>query len=282
MTGKVCLVTGATSGIGRETAVGLAERGATVIVHGRDAARGREAVADIARRSGRTDVSLVVADLSSQAEVRRLAADLGAKHQRLDVLVNNAGVITPKRTTTVDGLETQWAVNHLAPFLLTHLLLDVLKASGPARVVTVSSQVERFGTIDFDDLGIERRPYERLEAYNQSKLANILFTTELARRLAGTGVTANCLHPGVIGTNLLVAYEGRPSLLKFMTYRGRPTPKEGAETSLFVATSPALEGVSGKYFRESAESRPSPKAQDAAVAARLWEVSEKLTGIASA
>jgi NAD(P)-dependent dehydrogenase (short-subunit alcohol dehydrogenase family) len=282
MKGKICLVTGATSGIGRETALGLAERGATVIVHGRDAARGREAVADIARRSGRTDVSLLVADLSSQAEVRRLAADLRAKHDKLHVLVNNAGIITPKRTTTVDGLETQLAVNHLAPFLLTHLLLDVLKASGPARVVTVSSQVERFGTINFDDLGIEKRPYERLDAYNQSKLANILFTTELARRLAGTSVTANCLHPGVIGTNLLVAFEGRPSLLKFMTYRGRPTPKEGAVTSLFVATSPTLDGVTGKYFRESAESWPSPKALDAVTAQRLWEVSEKLTRIATA
>jgi NAD(P)-dependent dehydrogenase (short-subunit alcohol dehydrogenase family) len=282
MLGRVCLVTGATSGIGLETAVGLAERGATVVVAGRDAGRGREAVAEIGRRSGRRDVELLVADLSSQAEVRRLAAEFRAKHDKLHVLVNNAGVITPQRATTVDGLETQLAVNHLAPFLLTHLLLDVMKASAPARVVNVSSQVERMGVVDFDDLGRERRPYDRLDAYNQSKLANILFTTELARRLAGTGVTANSLHPGVIGTNLLVAYEGRPSLLKFMTYRGRPSAKEGAVTSLFVATSSTLDGVTGKYFRESAESRPSPKAQDASVAARLWEVSEKLTGIAQA
>jgi NAD(P)-dependent dehydrogenase (short-subunit alcohol dehydrogenase family) len=282
MNGRVCLVTGATSGIGRETAAGLAERGATVIVHGRDALRGREAVTEIERRSGRRDVALVVADLSSQSEVRRLAGEVNGKHGKLHVLVNNAAVITPRRATTVDGLEMQFAVNHLAPFLLTHLLLDVLKASGPARVVNVSSQAERMGVVDFDDLGRERRPYERLDAYNQSKLANILFTIELARRLGGTGVTANSLHPGVIGTSLLVAYEGRPSLLKFMTYRGRPTPREGAATSLFVATSPAIEGVTGKYFRESAESRPSPNAQDAAVAARLWEVSEKLTGIASA
>jgi NAD(P)-dependent dehydrogenase (short-subunit alcohol dehydrogenase family) len=280
--GKVCLVTGASSGIGRETAAGLAERGATVVVVARDPSRGRDAVAEIARRSRRKDVGLLIADLSSQAEVRRLAEDFRAKHDKLHVLVNNAGVITPRRLTTADGLETQLAVNHLAPFLLTHLLLDVMKASGPARVVTVSSQVERFGTIDFDDLGREKGPYDRLDAYNQSKLANIHFTTELARRLKGTSVTANCLHPGVIGTNLLVAYEGRPSLLKFMTYRGRPSTKEGAVTSLFVATSPTLDGVSGKYFRESAESRPSPKALDAAVAARLWDVSAKLTGIATA
>jgi NAD(P)-dependent dehydrogenase (short-subunit alcohol dehydrogenase family) len=279
VTGRVCLVTGATSGIGRETAIGLAERGAKVIVAGRDHARGRETVAEIAQRTGRRDAEHVVADLSSQAEVRRLAAELRAKHERLHVLVNNAGVITPKRATTVDGIETQLAVNHLAPFLLTHLLLDVLKASAPARIVNVSSQVERLGVVDFDDLGRERRPYERLDAYNQSKLANVLFTTELARRLTGTNVTANCLHPGVIGTNLLVAYEGRSAPLRFLTRRGRPGPKEGAATSLFVATSPTLEGVSGKYFRESAESRPSPRAQDAAVAARLWEVSEKLTGL---
>jgi NAD(P)-dependent dehydrogenase (short-subunit alcohol dehydrogenase family) len=278
--GKICLVTGATSGIGLETAVGLAERGATVIVHGRDPERGHEAVAEVTHRARRGDVGLLVADLSSQAEVRRLAKDVRAEYGRLDVLVNNAGVITPKRRMTVDGLETQFAVNHLAPFLLTNLLLDVLKSSGRARVVNVTSQVERLGVVDFDDLGRERRPYERLDAYNQSKLANILFTTELARRLAGTGVTVNCVHPGVIGTSLLVAYEGRPSLLKFMTYRGRPTPKQGAETSLFVATSPALEGVTGRYFRESAESRPSPRALDEVTARRLWEVSERLTGLA--
>jgi NAD(P)-dependent dehydrogenase (short-subunit alcohol dehydrogenase family) len=280
VTGRVCLVTGATSGIGRETAIGLAERGAKVIVAGRDHARGRETVAEIAQRTGRRDAEHVVADLSSQAEVRRLAAELRGKHERLHVLVNNAGVITPKRATTVDGIETQLAVNHLAPFLLTHLLLDLLKASAPARIINVSSQVERMGVVDFDDLGREKRPYERLDAYNQSKLANILFTTELARRLAGTNVTANCLHPGVIGTNLLIAYEGRPAPLRFLTRRGRPGPKEGAVTSVFVATSPTLEGVSGKYFRESAESRPSPRAQDAAAAARLWAVSEELTGLA--
>ena len=282
MNGKVCLVTGASSGIGRETAAGLAERGATVVVVARDPSRGRDAVSEIVRRSRRKDVGLLIADLSSQADVRRLAEDFRDKHDELHVLVNNAGVITRERTMTIDGLETQLAVNHLAPFLLTHLLLDVLKASAPARVVNVSSQVERMGAIDFDDLGREKRPYERLDAYNQSKLANILFTTELARRLEGTGVTANCLHPGVIGTNLLVAYEGRPALLRFMTTRGRPTPKEGAVTSLFVATSPTLDGVTGKYFRESAESWPSPKALDAVTAQRLWEVSEKLTRIATA
>ncbi|HVR03369.1 MAG TPA: SDR family oxidoreductase [Polyangia bacterium] len=279
MAGRICLVTGATSGIGRETALGLAERGATVILAGRDATRGRDAVAEIGRRTGRRDVELLVADLSSQAEVRRLAAELRARHDRLHVLVNNAAVITPKRSTTIDGLETQLAVNHLAPFLLTNLLLDVLKAGAPARIVNVASQVEGMAVLDFDDLGREKGRYERLDAYYQSKHANMLFTFELARRLAGTGVTANCLHPGVIGTNLLVAFEGRPAPLRFLTRRGRPGPKEGAATSLFVATSPTLEGVSGRYFRDSAEARSSPRSLDAAVAARLWEVSEKLTGL---
>jgi NAD(P)-dependent dehydrogenase (short-subunit alcohol dehydrogenase family) len=278
MTDRVCLVTGATSGIGRETALGLAEHGATVIVAGRDAARARDVTAEIGRRTGRP-AEAMVADLSSQADVRRLAAEVRARHPRLHVLVNNAAVITPRRASTVDGIETQLAVNHLAPFLLTRLLLERLEAGGDARVVNVASQVEARGVVDFDDLGRERRPYERLDAYCQSKLANVLFTYELARRLAGTGVTANCLHPGVIGTNLLVAFEGRPAPLRFLTRRGRPGPKEGARTSLFVATSPTLDRVSGRYFRDCAEAPSSPRSRDPDVAARLWQVSERLTGL---
>jgi NAD(P)-dependent dehydrogenase (short-subunit alcohol dehydrogenase family) len=278
MAERVCLVTGATSGIGRETALGLAEGGATVIVAARDAARARELCAEIGRRTGRAAES-VVADLSSQADVRRLAAEVRARHDKLHVLINNAAVITRRRTTTVDGLETQLAVNHLAPFLLTHLLRDALEAAGDARVVNVASQVEARGVVDFDDLGRERRPYERLDAYSQSKLGNVLFTYELARRLEGTRVTANCLHPGVIGTNLLVAFEGRPAPLRFLTRRGRPGPKEGARTSLFVATSPTLERVSGRYFRDCAEASSSPRSRDPELAARLWRESERLTGL---
>ena len=280
MSGRVCLVTGATSGIGRETALGLAERGATVIVAGRDQGRGHEVVAEIERRTGRRDASALVADLSSQAAVRRLAAEFRARHGRLHVLVNNAAVITPRRSTTVDGLETQLAVNHLAPFLLTNLLRGLLAGSGPARVVTVASQVESRGAIDFEDLGRERRPYERLDAYCQSKLANVLFTYELARRLHGTGVTANCLHPGVIATNLLAAFEGRLAALRFFTLRGRPGPREGAATSLFVATAPTLERVTGRYFRDCAEAQTSSKSRDAALAAQLWDASARLTGLA--
>jgi NAD(P)-dependent dehydrogenase (short-subunit alcohol dehydrogenase family) len=188
-------------------------------------------------------------------------------------------VVTPARTVTVDGIETQFAVNHLAYFLLTALLLDVLKASAPSRIVNVSSQLERRGVIDFDDLGREKVPYDRMDAYCQSKLANILFTFELARRLEGTGVTANCLHPGVVGTKLVQEIEGRPKPLRFLTKLKRPPAREGAHTSLYLATAPELATTSGRYFRECAESRPSPHAYDAAAGRRLWEVSEKLTGI---
>lgn len=275
--GRVCLVTGATNGIGRETAMGLAERGATVLIVARDRARGRATVDDMKRRTGRADVELFEADLSSQQQVRRLAREVLARHRSLHVLVNNAATITLTRSVTVDGIETQLAVNHLAPFLLTNLLLDLLKASAPARIVNVASQVEAEGRIDFDDLGRAKSAYHRLDAYCQSKLANVLHTYELARRLTGTRVTANCLHPGVIGTNLLGAYDGRPRPLYFLSKRGRPTPKEGAKTSLYVACDPALDDVSGRYFRESREAPSSPRSRDQAVAARLWEVSEQLT-----
>jgi len=279
MQGRVCLVTGATSGIGRETALGLADRGAAVVIVARDAARGRATVADIRRQTGNAAVGMLKADLSSQEQVRGLARDFRARHPHLHVLLNNAGLITPTRSVTVDGVETQFAVNHLACFLLTHLLLDVLKAGTPSRIVNVASQVERLGVIDFDDLGREKTPYDRLDAYYQSKLANVLFTYELARRLEGTGVTANCVHPGVIGTKLLQEYEGRPRPLRFMSKLNRPSPREGATTSLYVATAPELEGVSGCYFRESAESKSSPRSYDTALARRLWKESAKLTGL---
>jgi NAD(P)-dependent dehydrogenase (short-subunit alcohol dehydrogenase family) len=282
MEGRVCLVTGATSGIGRETARGLAERGATVVIVARDASRGRATVEDLQKRTGSRAVEMLTADLASQEQIRNLARDFRERHPRLHVLLNNAGVVTPTRTVTVDGIETQFAVNHLAYFLLTALLLDVLKASAPSRIVNVSSQLERRGVIDFDDLGREKAPYDRMSAYCQSKLANILFTFELARRLEGTGVTANCLHPGVVGTKLVQEIEGRPGPLRFLTKLKRPPPREGAHTSLYLATAPELSTTSGRYFRESAESRPSPPAYDAAAGRRLWEVSEKLTGMMQA
>jgi NAD(P)-dependent dehydrogenase (short-subunit alcohol dehydrogenase family) len=198
---KVCLITGATSGIGKATAMGLANMGASVVMVGRDRDRGEAALADIKEKSANASVDLMLADVSSQEQIRRLADDFKEAYPRLDVLINNAGVIRSERITTADGLETTFAVNHLAYSLLTNLLLDVLKASAPSRIVNVASGEQRNGTIDFDDLQGEKG-YKGAKAYSQSKLATVLFTYELARRLEGTGVTANCLHPGVVGTNL--------------------------------------------------------------------------------
>ena len=197
---KVCLITGATSGIGKATAMGLADMGASVVMVGRDRGRGEAALAEIKEKSANASVDLMLADLSSQEEIRRLADEFKEAYPRLDVLVNNAGVIRSRRTTTADRLQTTFAVNHLAYFLLTNLLLGVLKASAPSRIVNVASEEQRNGTIDFDDLQ-GKKQYKTGKAYGQSKLANVLFTYELARRLEGTGVSANCLHPGVVWTN---------------------------------------------------------------------------------
>lgn len=292
MTGRVCLVTGATSGIGRATALGLARLGATVVLHGRDRARGEQALAEIVAETGTSSAELLLADLSSQAGVRQLAAEVLIRHDRLHVLVNNAGVIRTTRSVTVDGHETTFAVNHLAYFLLTHLLLDRLQASAPARIVNVSSSTHRRATIDFDDLHGERR-YGGFNAYGKSKLANVLFTYELARRLEGTGVTANALHPGNVATrfgsdnsNLLGRLLGGGIRVGGVLARlGVPllmlTPERGAETSLYVATSPEVEGVSGRFFEKSAEKRSSDSSHDETAARRLWEMSEQLTGLAA-
>ncbi len=201
MTGKTVLITGATSGIGKATAMGLANMGASVVMVGRDRGRGEAAVAEIKERSGNASVDLMLADVSSQREIRRLADGFGEAYPRLDVLVNNAGVFRSERITTADGIEATFAVNHLAYFLLTNLLLERLKASAPSRIVNVASADHSNATIDFDDLQGEKG-YRGAKAYSRSKLANVLFTYELARRLRGTGVTVNCLHPGVVGTNL--------------------------------------------------------------------------------
>ena len=274
---KVCLITGATSGIGKATAMGLASMGAGVVMVGRDRGRGEAAMAEIKKESGNASVDLVLADLSSQEEIRRLADEFEQAYPRLDVLVNNAGVFCGKRTTTADGVETTFAVNHLAYFLLTNLLLDKIKASAPSRIVTVSSGDHRNGTIDFDDLQGEKG-YKGAKAYSQSKLANVLFTYELARRLEGTGVTANCLHPGAgIRTNF---GSGVPGAFGFMVRALTPlmkSPEKGAQTSIYLASSPEVEGSSGGYFAKKAEARSSDVSHDARLARRLWEVSANLT-----
>jgi len=279
LSGRICLVTGATRGIGRATAEALARMGAQVLLHGRDSASVGAVVREMVRYG---QVTGVVGDLSSLAAVRKLAKEVAAQHPRLDVLVNNAGGGARRREITVDGLERTFAVNHLAPFLLTNLLLERLKASSAGRVVTVSSMAHRGGKLDFDDLNWERRKYSTLGAYSASKLANILFTTELARRLGGSTVTANSLHPGVVATNIFNNSMGVTG--RIFTVLFRPfllSPAKGALTSIYLASSPEVANVTGKFFDKCRETPTAPAAQDAAAASRLWEISERLTGLAT-
>ena len=277
MLGKTCLVTGATLGIGRETALGLARIGARVVIVGRDYTRTREAAAQIAREAGAGDVDYLVADLSSQSEVRRLAEAFGGKYPKLDVLVNNAGAVFTRRETTADGIERTWALNHLAEFLLTWLLLERLRAGAPARVVNVASAAHTSGRINFDDLQGDKK-YSGIGAYAQAKLANIMFTYALARRLEGSGVTANCLHPGVVATGF---GHNTPGLMSTLLKLARPlliTPQKGAATSIYLASSPDVANVSGKYFAKCKPLAASKLSRDTAAQERLWDVSERQTG----
>jgi len=276
MAGKTVLITGGTGGIGRATAEGLARMGARVAITGRDAARTRAAAAQIAASTGNAAIDAYAADASSQAEVRRLAGEMLDAYPRLDVLVNNVGGFWATRRVTADGLEHTFAVNHLAGFLLTDLLLERLKASAPARVVTVSSGAQMMGRLDFDDLQGERQ-YSGQKAYNQSKLANVMFTYELARRLEGTGVTANVLHPGVVRTAF--AAEDPSGLWKVMIPLMRPmmkSPAKGADTVVYLASSPDVEGVTGIYFVNRKPRTSNKVSYDTAAAARLWQASEQL------
>ncbi len=274
MAGKVCVVTGASAGIGRATALALARMGARVGMVSRSRERGEAARAEVVRGSGSAAVDLFVADLSVRAEVRRLAGEVRDRYGRLDVLVNNAAVYSRRRMLSPDGIEMQFAVNHLAPFLLTGLLLDLLERSAPARVVTVSSEAHRGMPLEWDNLQGERR-YRGLRAYRTAKLANLLFTRELARRTAGTGVTANAAHPGVVGTELLFGGWGPLRLFR----RFMRTPEEGARVVVRLASAPELSGVTGRYFRDEGEMRPSAAALDDDAARRLWRISEELTGL---
>jgi retinol dehydrogenase 14 len=279
MAGKTALVTGGTGGIGRATAVGLAALGARVGITGRDKARTRAAAAEIARESGNPAVDAFAADMSSQAEVRRLAAAVLSAYPRLDVLVNNVGGFWASRHVTADGLERTFAVNHLAGFLLTDLVLDRLKASAPARVVIVSSGAQATGRLNFDDLQGKSR-YSGQQAYSQSKLANVVFTYELARRLDGTGVTATVLHPGVVRTAF--AAEDPSPLAKVMIPLSRPflkTPAQGAATSIYLASAPEVEGVTGRYFANRKPKTSNKASYDTATAARLWQLSADLVGL---
>jgi retinol dehydrogenase 14 len=281
MTGKVVLITGATGGIGKATAIGLAMMGAQVGITGRDLSRAEQAADDTRVVSGNSNVDAFAADMSSQTEVRRLAEDVRDAYPRLDVLVNNVGGFWAHRHTTADGLEHTFALNHLGPFLLTNLLLDRLKASAPGRVITVSSGAQAAGRIDFDDLQ-GSRSYSGQRAYSQSKLANIVFTNELARRLQGMGVTANSLHPGLVRTSF-----GSEDQARFFLIIGplvRPflkTPAQGAQTSIHLASSPDVEGISGRFFVDGKPRSANKAADDGDVTARLWQVSADLVGLQS-
>jgi len=278
MSSRTCLITGATSGIGQATALALAGMGADLVLLCRDRARGEETAA-AARAAGAPAVELLIADLGVQAEVRRAAAEFLAGGRPLHVLINNAGVVNLQRTLTADGLEATFAVNHLAYFLLTTLLLDRLRASAPARIVNVSSDAHRFGPLDFDDLMNERR-YRAMRVYGQSKLANILFTAELARRLEGSGVTVNSLHPGAVATRLGTNNGAWARALIRLLRPFFRTPDGGAATSIHLATAPELAGVSGRYFANRREKTPSAAARDPEAARRLWDVSERLCALA--
>ena len=277
MQDKTCLITGANAGIGKASAIELARRGARVVLLCRSETRGRAALAEIERRSGSASLDLLVADLASQRRIRAVAEEYLERFERLDVLVNNAAVLAwRERRLNEDGLEMTFAVNHLAPFLLTRLLLDRMKECAPSRIVTVASGAHRRTEIDFDDLQNER-DYSPFDAYSRSKLANVYFTYELARRLEGTGVTANCLHPGVVSTALfremrpwqrVALWLGRPFLLK---------PERGADTAVYLASASEVEGVTGRYFEKREQVPSSPVSYDADIARRLWDVSETLT-----
>jgi NAD(P)-dependent dehydrogenase (short-subunit alcohol dehydrogenase family) len=276
MKDKVCLVTGATSGIGKVTATELARKGATVFIVARDAARGDATVAEIRRDTKNDRVEVLRGDLSSQADIRRVAAAFLAKHDRLHLLVNNAGTMAPELRLTRDGVESTLATNHLAYFLLTDLLLGALRAAAPARIVSVASTVHIGADLDLGDLKYERRSFAPMKVYSASKLANVIWSAELSSRIEGSGVTANCLHPGVIASGLPASGPGwmrwgfkliTPFLL---------TPEKGAETSLYLATSAEVEKVTGKYFDKKKPVPTDPRADDPAIRRRLWEISEKL------
>lgn len=276
--GKVIAITGGNSGIGLAAAVDLARQGATVVITARDQAKGDAALAEIRRRSGSDAAGLLPLDLASFDSIHHFADQLLDRYDRLDVLVNNAGGVLSERLRTEEHFEATFGINHLGPFLLTQLVLDRLQADAPSRIVNVSSMAHRMGSLSFDDPFFETRPYVGMQAYNQSKLANILFTMELARRLAGTGVTANALHPGVVASGFGSA-DDTNGLTRMGMALIRPFligAERGARTTVYLAGSPEVEGVTGGYFVHRRQHEPSGAARDPQAAQRLWALSEEL------
>lgn len=275
MTERVCIVTGATSGIGRLAAFDLAATGATVVLVCRNPDLGKQVMNEIAEKTGNKKIDLLIADLSSQAAIRQAAADFLAKYQKLHVLINNAGTAVGKRTLSQDGIEMTFAVNHLAYFLLTNLLLYRLKSSAPARVINVSSEAHRRVQLDFENLQGEKK-FSGFNAYSITKLCNVLFTYELSTRLQGTSVTANALHPGFLSTGIFRESSG---LIQFLVKLTAGKPEKGAKAIVHLATAPELEKVTGKYFKVMKETPSSAISYDRAAAERLWKISAELTGL---
>jgi NAD(P)-dependent dehydrogenase (short-subunit alcohol dehydrogenase family) len=273
LSGKVCLITGASGGLGKATALGLARLGATVVMASRDKARGEADRAEIASAMGNANVKLMLLDLASLQSVRDMASSFKGEHEKLDVLINNASVFKGKRTVTPDGLEAMFATNHLGHFLLTNLLLDELKASQQARVITISAPTTT--KLDFDDLQGEKK-FRALSAFGASKMCNLLFTYELARRLAGTNVTSNALHPGLMKSNLL---KEAPAPVRWLTRLFSSTPIRASESLVYLASSPEVVGVTGKFFKSKKVSSSSAYSQDESVQKRLWDVSMQLAGL---
>jgi NAD(P)-dependent dehydrogenase (short-subunit alcohol dehydrogenase family) len=275
---KVCLITGANSGIGKETALALAKMNATVVMLCRNKQRGEKAQKEIIEQSGNKNVDLLLCDLSSLEDIKKFVSEFKNKYEKLHVLINNAGVMLKNRTISLDGFEMNFAVHVLGPFLLTNLLLDILKKSAPSRIIIVASAAHKRAKIDFQDLQSENKKYRLFSAYGISKLAEILFTYELSRKLEGTKVTANAVHPGVVATNL-----GRDQS-KFSQWFAKKffkSPEEGAQTSIYLASSSEVEGITGKYFTNKESRESSIESYNKENAERLWKICEEMTGLKS-
>jgi len=274
MEGKICIITGANSGIGKATAIDLAKMNATIVMMCRSKERGEEAQKEIIELTGNKKVDLFLCDLSSQESIRKFVSEFKSKYQKLHILINNAGVMLSKRGVSVDGFEMNFAVNHLAPFLLTNLLLDALKNSAPSRIINVSSAAHRMAKMDFDDLQSEKMKYRLMKIYGASKLALMLFSYELSRRLEGTSVTVNTLHPGLVNTNL---GQDQSSFSQGFGKLFFKKPEKGAETSIYLASSQEVEGITGKYFAKKQQKQSSEESYNEDYAKRLWKLSAEMT-----
>lgn len=275
MKNKIILITGATSGIGKETALALARMGSHIVFTSRDMEKGRQTQSFLKEKSGNDQIEFIQCDLESLDSVRALADEFKRKFKRLDVLINNAGIWETQRKLSKDGIERMFAVNHLAPFLLTNLLLDLLKVSAPSRIVNVSSEAHRQARLDFEDIESEKS-FSSLRVYGMSKLMNILFTKELTHRLTGTAVTVNCLHPGVVNTRL---FDKMSPLLQSIFRIFMISPEKGARTSVFLASDPALMNISGEYFSNCRIKQSSKESHDIKAAEKLWELSARYVNL---